>query len=90
MVLNIDFKDFPYICVTVGNSPTAPDTLGIYQPLYWARLAGKHVGVITTERSHISTSGGSPHGFALPQNRTTDEIRSDVKPLCVTKTSINH
>ena len=42
-----------YTTVTDGNSPTAPGTLGIYQPLIWARLAGEHAGVITTERNHI-------------------------------------
>ena len=39
--------------VTVGDLPTAPDTLGNYQPLNWAMLAQEHTGVITTERSHI-------------------------------------
>ena len=41
--------------VTVGNSPTATGTLGSYQPLNWARLAGlrTHAGVNTTERSHF-------------------------------------
>ena len=39
--------------VTVGDIPTAQGTLGIYHPLNWARLAGEHGGVITTERSHI-------------------------------------
>ena len=41
------------LSVTVGNSPTAPDTLGSYQTLDWARLAGEHAGVNTTERNHI-------------------------------------
>ena len=26
--------------LTVGNSPTAPGTMGIYQPLNWAWLTG--------------------------------------------------
>ena len=39
--------------VTVGISTTAPGTLGNYQPLNWAWLAGEHTGVITTERNHI-------------------------------------
>ena len=38
--------------VTVGNSPTAPGTLGSYQTHDWARLA-THAGVVTTERNHI-------------------------------------
>ena len=29
-----------FTTVIVGNSPTTPGTLGIYQPLNWARLAG--------------------------------------------------
>ena len=36
-----------------GTPPTAPGTLGIYQPCNWARLAGEHTGFITTERNHI-------------------------------------
>ena len=40
--------------VTVENSPTAPGTLGNYQPLNWSRLAEERTGVITTERNHIS------------------------------------
>ena len=39
--------------VTVENSCTAPGTLGSYQTLDWARLAGQHAGVIMTERNHI-------------------------------------
>ena len=42
-----------YHIVTVGDLPTALDTLGIYQPLNWAWLPGEHARVITTERSHI-------------------------------------
>ena len=41
----------PFISVTVGNSPTAPGTLGSYQALDWARLA--HAGINRTERNHI-------------------------------------
>ena len=44
-----------YRGVTVGNSPTAPGTLGSYQSINRARPAGlrTHAGVNTTERSHF-------------------------------------
>ena len=42
--------------VTVVNSTTAPGTLGIYQPLNWAWLAGEHTGVINNrEEPHLSS-----------------------------------
>ena len=40
----------PGFCVTLGNSPTAPGTLGSYEAFDWARLA--NAGVNKTERSH--------------------------------------
>ena len=71
--------------MTVGNSPTAPGTLGIYQPLNWAWLAGEHAGVITTERNHIyhliyniysdTTSGYiTAHGMALHNITSTTSV----------------
>ena len=41
-------KQTDMVCITndtviVGNSPTAPGTLGIYQPLNSAWLTGEHV-----------------------------------------------
>ena len=77
----LDFKG-----VTVGNSPTALGTLGIYQPLNWARLAGEHTcRVIPTERNHIYhliqnsygdiTSGYiTTHGMALHDITCTTSV----------------
>ena len=52
-IITCNVTVFFIVHVTVGNSPTAPGTLGSYQTLDWARLAGKHAGVTTTERNHI-------------------------------------
>ena len=38
------------VCVTVENFPTVPGTLGIYQPLDWARLIGYMQAGVTNNR----------------------------------------
>ena len=74
-----------YFTVTVGNSPNAPATLGIYQPLNWTWLVGEHTGIITTERKHIYhliyniywdiTSGHiTAHGMALYDITSTTSV----------------
>ena len=71
--------------VTVWDSPTIPGTLGIFQPLNWARLAGEHAEVITTERNHtyhliykiyseITSEYITAHGMALHDITSTTSV----------------